>query len=92
MDAAGTDLAAAPADAAQAEQRRMVRIGSNQTVALHGQDRTKKAIKEGTAILVQCINCQDWMQVTDTATLMFCPVCQVVSAVVPQTEVLTKEE
>jgi hypothetical protein len=72
--------------------RRMVQIGNNQTVALHGQERTKKAIKEGTAILVQCINCQNWMQVTESATLMFCPVCQVVSPVVKQSEVLTKEE
>lgn len=71
---------------------RMVKIGNNQMVALHGQDRTKKAIKEGTAILVQCINCQNWMQVTDTASLMFCPVCQVVSPVIKQSEVLTKEE
>jgi len=72
--------------------RRMVQIGNNQMVALHGQERTKKAIKEGTAILVQCINCQNWMQVTESATLMFCPVCQVVSPVVKQSEVLTKEE
>jgi len=74
------------------ERRRMVKIGNNQTVALHGQGRTKKAIKDGTAILVQCINCQNWMQVTGTATLMFCPVCQVVSPVIKQSEVLTKEE
>lgn len=31
-------------------------------------------------------------QVTATATLMFCPVCQVVCPVIPQNEVLTKEE
>ncbi|KAL3788369.1 hypothetical protein HJC23_009175 [Cyclotella cryptica] len=73
-------------------QPRFVKIGNNQTVALHGQERTKKAIKDGTAILVQCINCQNWMQVTATATLMFCPVCQVVCPVIPQNEVLTKEE
>jgi len=79
-------------DVSHRESRRMVKIGNNQMVALHGQDRTKKAIKEGTAILVQCINCQNWMQVTDTATLMFCPVCQVVSPVIQQNEVLTKEE
>jgi len=103
MDSAGMDVAAAgtagaasSTSAGQAEEeqgeRRMVKIGSNQMVALHGQDRTKKAIKEGTAILVQCINCQNWMQVTDTATLMFCPVCQVVSPVIQQNEVMTKEE
>lgn len=44
--------------------RRFVKIGGNQTVALHGQERTKKAIKEGTALLVQCMNCQNWMQVS----------------------------
>ncbi|KAL7530233.1 hypothetical protein ACHAXR_003375, partial [Thalassiosira sp. AJA248-18] len=80
------------AAAREERERRMVKIGNNQMVALHGQDRTKRAIKEGTAILVQCINCQNWMQVTDTATLMFCPVCQVVSPVIQQNEVLTKEE
>ena len=88
--AAGTDTA--DDEATRRESRRMVQIGNNQMVALHGQDRTKKAIKEGTAILVQCINCQNWMQVTDTATLMFCPVCQVVSPVIHQNEVMTKEE
>lgn len=102
MDSAGMDAAAgtvgaasASASAGQAEEhgeRRMVKIGANQMVALHGQDRTKQAIKEGTAILVQCMNCQNWMQVTDTATLMFCPVCQVVSPVIQQNEVMTKEE
>jgi hypothetical protein len=100
MDSAGRDIAAS--DAAEADSAgeagapssagRMVKIGNNQMVALHGQDRTRRAIKEGTAILVQCINCQNWMQVTDSATLMFCPVCQVVSPVIKQNEVLTKEE
>jgi hypothetical protein len=47
------------------EPKRYVQIGGNQTVALHGQERTKKAIKEGTALLVQCINCQNWMQVSE---------------------------
>ena len=102
MDSAGRDIAANDAAAAEADSAgeagasssagRMVKIGNNQMVALHGQDRTRRAIKEGTAILVQCINCQNWMQVTDSATLMFCPVCQVVSPVIKQNEVLTKEE
>ena len=95
MDGAGRNLEGADGDVATAaalaagEQlpatdadRRLVKIGSNQTVALHGQDRTKKAINEDTTILVQCINRQNWMQVTDTAPLMFCPVCQVVSPVI----------
>ena len=98
MDAVGRDAATGEEgneedeEEARRRERRMVKIGNNQMVALHGQDRTKKAIKEGTAILVQCINCQNWMQVTDTATLMFCPVCQVVSPVIQQNEVMTKEE
>jgi len=106
MDSVGRDVASsassegqleattanAEEEARRRESRRMVKIGNNQMVALHGQDRTKKAIKEGTAILVQCINCQNWMQVTESATLMFCPVCQVVSPVIQQNEVMTKEE
>lgn len=98
MDSAGRNITgeeeSKEADTAveRREARRLVKIGNNQTVALHGQGRTKKAIKDGTAILVQCINCQNWMQVTGTATLMFCPVCQVVSPVIKQSEVLTKEE
>jgi hypothetical protein len=94
MDFAGRDIVEADTagEAGASSAGRMVKIGNNQMVALHGQDRTKKAIREGTAILVQCINCQNWMQVTDSATLMFCPVCQVVSPVIKQNEVLTKEE
>ena len=73
MDSMGRDLdhraAAAPpgelkTDEAEDAPRRFVKIGGNQTVALHGQERTKKAIKEGTALLVQCMNCQNWMQVS----------------------------
>ena len=48
---------------------------------LHGQERTRAAIKEGTALKVQCPACENWMQVTGTAQLMFCPVCQTVSPV-----------
>jgi hypothetical protein len=60
---------------------RTVNLGAGEDVPLHDQEKTKQAIKDGTAILCQCINCQNWMQVTDNATLMFCPVCQVVSPV-----------
>ena len=49
--------------------KRFVKIGNDQTVALHGQERTKKAIRDGSALLVQCINCQNWMQVS---VLSFC--------------------
>ena len=78
-----------PSDSAEA---RTVDLGGGQHVALHGQERTRAAIADGTAILVQCVHCQNWMQVTDTATLMFCPVCSVVSPVEKQSAVLTKEE
>lgn len=71
---------------------RTVDLGGGQQVALHGQERTRAAIADGTAILVQCVHCQNWMQVTDTATLMYCPVCSVVSPVERQSAVLTKEE
>ena len=72
--------AAAPASSS-ASGGRTVDLGSGQTVPLHGQEKTEQAIKDGTAALVQCVNCQNWMQVTGNATLMFCPVCQVVSPV-----------
>mmetsp|Transcript_38825 Transcript_38825/g.116735 ORF Transcript_38825/g.116735 Transcript_38825/m.116735 type:complete len:630 (-) Transcript_38825:429-2318(-) len=71
---------------------RTVQIGAGQNVALHGQERTKRAIEDGSAILVECMNCNNWMQVTESATLMFCPVCSVVSPVQKQSEVSTKEE
>jgi hypothetical protein len=77
---------------AEASLGREVKIANNQMVALHSQDCTKRAIREGTAILVQCIKCQNWMQVTDLASLMFCPICQVVSPVIKQSKVLSKVE
>jgi hypothetical protein len=86
------DSAAAAAAPSQSSSQRMITIGSNQTVALHGQDITQKAISDGTAILIQCVNCQNWMQVTGKATLMLCPICRVVSPVVKQNEVLTRDE
>jgi hypothetical protein len=73
------------AAASDGTNTRTVNLGDGQEVALHGQERTRQAIAEGTAILVQCTCCSNWMQVTETATLMFCPVCQVVSPVVQET-------
>ena len=76
MDATGRDLDPTTATGGPKTEeektdspRRFVQIGNNQTVALHGQERTKKAIKDGTAILVQCINCQNWMQVSFGASM-----------------------
>jgi hypothetical protein len=71
-----------PSGAAAADNAtRTVNLGSGQEVALHGQEKTRQAIEQGTAMLVQCLSCSNWMQVTESATLMFCPVCQVVSPV-----------
>jgi len=69
-----------------------VNLGGGQEVDLHGPERTKEAIKDGTAILVQCVNCENWMQVTGNATLMYCPVCAVVSPVDQNSAVMSKKE
>lgn len=76
----------------QSSEERTVNIGSGQKVALFGEGRTRDAIKDGTAILVECPNCQSWMQVAATATLMYCPLCSTVSPVMEQGEIMTKEE
>jgi hypothetical protein len=69
-----------------------INIGGGHNVQLHGQEKTQEAIKKGTAQLVLCLNCNNWMQVAETATLMFCPICSVVSPVVQQDQVLSKDE
>lgn len=69
-----------------------VDIGGGKKVALHGSEKTQEAIDKGTAALVLCLNCNNWMQVAETATLMFCPICSVVSPVVPQDQIMSKEE
>jgi hypothetical protein len=58
-----------------------VDLGHGQSVPLHGQEKTQQAMKDGTAVIVQCMSCQNWMQVTEAASLMFCPICQVVCPV-----------
>ena len=65
----------------QQQQQRTVDIGNGTQVALRGQEQTQKAIADGTAVLAQCLSCENWMQVTGSATLMFCPTCQTVSPV-----------
>lgn len=75
-----------------AQPMRTVALSNNKVVALHDQTKTRAAIADGTAILVQCVACANWMQVAGTATLMFCPSCQSVSPVVRQNLVQTKEE
>lgn len=69
----------------------MVDLGSGEQVPLHGQEKTQKAIQDGTALIVQCLNCQNWMQVTKDATLMFCPTCQVVSPVLADEAATSKD-
>lgn len=39
-------------------------------VAIHGQEKTRAAIANGTAIVANCLCCQTRVQVTHTATLM----------------------
>ena len=56
--------------------------GRSSAVQTHGQERTQAAIEDGTAVMVQCTSCENWMQVTGAAQLMFCPVCQTVTPVV----------
>jgi len=63
---------------------RTVDLGAGEEVPLHGQENTLKAIQEGKALIVQCMNCQNWMQVTQDATLMYCPTCGVVSPVLKE--------
>ena len=70
----------------------LVDIGGGKKVSLYGTERTLDAIKEGTAILVQCVSCEEWMQLTNSATLMYCPKCKVISPVVRQSVVKTKDE
>ena len=60
---------------------RSLQLQNGEQVQLHGQEQTRQAIADGTAALVQCLSCENWMQVTQAATLMFCPVCQTVSPV-----------
>lgn len=69
-----------------------VDIALNKKAYIHDQTRTRNAIADGTAILVQCVSCQSWMQVADGTTLMFCPSCQSVSPVIKQDLIHTKEE
>lgn len=48
---------------------------------LVGTEKTMSAIADGTAVVVQCLSCQNLLQVTQAAKLMFCPFCQVVCPV-----------
>lgn len=58
-----------------------IQIAPDHHVPLHGPESTRSAITEGTAVLTQCCNCKSYLHITNTATLMYCPCCQVVSPV-----------
>lgn len=73
--------AVARAPSAPSRSGNTVDLGDGASVPLHGQEKTQQAIKDGTAVIVQCMSCQNWMQVTEAASLMFCPICQVVCPV-----------
>lgn len=85
-------IEAAKESASSSATGTQIQIGDGQKVQLHGQEKTKEAINEGTAQLVLCLNCNNWMQVVGSATLMYCPICSVVTPVVKQDEVMSKEE
>lgn len=55
--------------------------GGTGEVAVHGPEKTKQSIEDGTAVIVKCLSCDKWMQVAEAAELMFCPICQVVCPV-----------
>jgi len=44
-------------------------------VAVRGAEETQRAIEDGTAVIVNCLSCDQWMQVTEAAELMYCPIC-----------------
>lgn len=72
----GTGAAAAAAVPANGNDT--VDLGHGEVVPIYGNEETQEAIKDGTALVVQCMNCQSWMQVTGEANLMLCPSCGVV--------------
>ncbi|GKY90993.1 hypothetical protein MPSEU_000072100 [Mayamaea pseudoterrestris] len=72
---------ASQVEQAQQANATLINIGSDQKVPLHGPEKTKLAIQSGIAVIVQCLGCEHAMQVTPAATLMFCPVCETISAV-----------
>lgn len=85
-------LASSVVVAAERRPFRMVNVGSGRQVQVYDQTKTKEAIENGTAVLVECVSCSQWMQVTESAKLMYCPCCEVVVPVVLQNSVKTREE
>jgi LSD1 subclass zinc finger protein len=69
-----------------------VDVGRGRSARMHGQEETQQAIQDGTAVLVECLSCHNWMHVTAAAKMMFCPVCQTVSPVEAHTADMTEAE
>ncbi|KAL3911627.1 MAG: hypothetical protein SGILL_007206 [Bacillariaceae sp.] len=55
-----------------------VNLGDGVQAPVLGSEKTQQAINDGTALIVQCMSCSNWMQVTEEAEVMFCPICQTV--------------
>lgn len=68
-----------------------ITIGPNTRVQLRGEEVTMSAISRGEAMVVQCLACHNWMQIANTARLMFCPVCSTISRAEPQTHMTLED-
>ena len=88
----GSEAASSSTNTNTGTGKQKIDIGNGQSVELHDQEKTKAAIKEGTAQLVLCLNCNNWMQVVGSATLMYCPICSSVTPVVKQDAFMSQEE
>ena len=58
-----------------------IQVGPNESLDLHGKEKTEEAIRRGRALTVNCVACESRVQVTSSASLMLCPVCETVSPV-----------
>lgn len=59
-----------------------VSVGGGRTAHLRGSASSELAVRDGTAISVQCLSCDHWVQVTPNAELLNCPACHTVQPVV----------
>lgn len=66
---------------ANTNENNIVDIGQGKKVKLFSQDKTLEAIADGSAKLVQCMNCLAKLKVTRDATLIFCPYCSSISPI-----------
>jgi hypothetical protein len=63
---------------------------STASTTVLGMERTQQAIADGTAVVVQCTACGEWMQVTGAAQFMMCSSCNTMTQV--QEAGMTSEE